>query len=85
MWTNTGTLFFKAPEIFDLGRYSIEVDMWSLGVLLFTMLLGRLPFYDIKYYREIKNIYIIFYILLLFFLNSIKNSKKKNLFNKKIK
>lgn len=39
----TGTPYFFAPEVLD-GIYTKELDIWSLGVLLFWMLEGNHPF-----------------------------------------
>ena len=39
----TGTPFYMAPEVV-LGRYGKEVDLWSLGVVVFQLLTGKLPF-----------------------------------------
>ncbi|KAH9246772.1 hypothetical protein BASA81_015662 [Batrachochytrium salamandrivorans] len=45
MQTKCGTFTYLAPEILDSpGGYSKQVDCWALGVLLFTMLAGALPF-----------------------------------------
>ena len=40
MWTNTGTLYFKAPEMLEGGTYGQEVDMWAVGVVACEMLTG---------------------------------------------
>eukprot|EP00929_Paragymnodinium_shiwhaense_P008234 TRINITY_DN112174_c0_g1_i1.p2 TRINITY_DN112174_c0_g1~~TRINITY_DN112174_c0_g1_i1.p2 ORF type:complete len:145 (+),score=9.06 TRINITY_DN112174_c0_g1_i1:2-436(+) len=40
----TGTMGYIAPEILSKKNYGTAVDMWSLGVLLFTMLGGYKPF-----------------------------------------
>ena len=39
-----GTLSYVAPEILLRTPYNKEVDIWSMGVILFYMLSGRLPF-----------------------------------------
>jgi serine/threonine protein kinase len=39
-----GTPAFQAPEIFRGLDYSPAVDMWSLGVILYEMVTGELPF-----------------------------------------
>ncbi|CAI7857594.1 unnamed protein product [Closterium sp. NIES-54] len=50
-----GSPFYIAPEVLN-GRYGFEVDVWSLGVILYTLLSQRLPFWhstDIGVYRAI--------------------------------
>jgi len=39
-----GTWAYWAPEMFTNTRYGKEVDMWSLGVILYIVLSGRHPF-----------------------------------------
>lgn len=39
-----GTLGYVAPEVLMMRRYGKEVDMWSIGVVLYLMVRGRLPF-----------------------------------------
>jgi serine/threonine protein kinase len=38
-----------APETLDAKRHdghSFEVDIWALGIITFTLLVGRQPFYS---------------------------------------
>ncbi|BGP47666.1 Cell cycle serine/threonine-protein kinase cdc5/MSD2 [Rhodotorula kratochvilovae] len=53
--TICGTPNYIAPEIlFDTkGGHSFEVDIWSIGVILYTLLIGRPPFQT----KDVKNIY----------------------------
>ena len=42
--TICGTVQYMAPEILQNLSYTTAVDWWSLGVLLFVMLVGHYPF-----------------------------------------
>jgi serine/threonine protein kinase len=42
--TVAGTLSYSAPEMRDNQRYSASVDIWSLGIVLYTMLVAFHPF-----------------------------------------
>ena len=45
MKSNCGTLSFLAPEVFrGTSNAGPPLDVWSLGVILFAVLCGRLPF-----------------------------------------
>jgi serine/threonine-protein kinase len=39
-----GTLHYMSPEVVDGKPIDTRADLWSLGVLLYRMLVGRLPF-----------------------------------------
>ena len=52
-----GTPYYIAPEILKQRPYTTQVDMWSVGVILYIMLCGYLPFdYDDDQllYKKIK-------------------------------
>jgi calcium-dependent protein kinase len=53
MKSMSGTPYYMAPEVFDEDNYGPEVDLWSLGVVLFTCLGGYRPFVG----KNIKEIY----------------------------
>jgi polo-like kinase 1 len=59
--TVCGTPNYLAPEILDNSGngHSYEVDVWSFGVIIYTLLIGRPPFEtsDVKAtYKKIRNI-----------------------------
>merc|ERR1719327_1206567 len=45
-YTMIGTPHYMAPEVMRGHGYGTEVDIWSLGVMLFELVCGFLPFAD---------------------------------------
>ena len=53
-----GTPNYIAPEILENSAHSYEVDIWSLGVIAYALIIGRPPFEtnDVKLtYSKIKS------------------------------
>jgi len=44
MFTKTGTPIYSAPEIHTAFKYTELIDMWGVGTILFTILMGEPPF-----------------------------------------
>lgn len=42
--TFCGTLDYLSPEMKEKGQYDNSVDIWSLGVLTYELLIGKAPF-----------------------------------------
>ncbi|KOG99367.1 putative serine/threonine protein kinase RCK1 [Saccharomyces eubayanus] len=54
--TPCGTIEYTAPEIFNFEEYSMKVDMWGIGCVLYTMLCGYPPFYEKDPSKLVKKI-----------------------------
>jgi serine/threonine protein kinase len=56
--TRCGTLDYMAPEICENGEkgYLFEVDIWSMGVIIYQLLTGQLPFKGSNENETLNNI-----------------------------
>ena len=50
-----GTLYTMAPEVIK-GKYSIQVDLWSIGCISYMLLSDRKPFWGTTRREVVKNI-----------------------------
>ncbi|CAK57827.1 unnamed protein product (macronuclear) [Paramecium tetraurelia] len=46
MLTKTGHIYYSAPEIYHQPHYSKEIDIWSIGVVMFQCMTGQLPLHE---------------------------------------
>lgn len=55
-YTSCGSDCYVAPEVLNSEGYGPQVDMWSIGVVMFTLLCGELPFNvdGSQLYRDIR-------------------------------
>ena len=56
MLTIAGTFVYRAPEMFLGGGYSEKVDMWAVGVTLYELIAGQIPFKSDYHSETIKSI-----------------------------
>jgi serine/threonine protein kinase len=47
-FTMVGTPHYMAPEIVEGKGYNFSVDVWSMGVCLFELLTGSVPFGEVQ-------------------------------------
>ena len=77
-----GTLYYMPPEIVNKQKYTpFYSDIWSLGVLLYAMLIGNFPF---RAKKEEKLFKLINEAKLNFPPNVVISDEAKNLINKMI-
>ena len=51
-----GTIDYMAPEIITKSNYDYKVDIWSLGILLYELLHGKVPFDGSSIPEKCKNV-----------------------------
>ena len=56
MLTITGTLYYRAPQMFTGGGYTEKVDIWSTGILIYKLITGHTPFQSEYHSKTIENI-----------------------------
>ncbi|EGR34884.1 hypothetical protein IMG5_001130 [Ichthyophthirius multifiliis] len=74
---NAGTPIYMAPEILMGATYDQQVDIWSLGVLLFIMLFNDFPFAENNDYSQLQKINKLCEPCFSF--NSLKKTKYQNI------
>lgn len=42
--TNVGTINYMSPERLNVERYSFPSDIWSLGLVIYEMVIGHNPY-----------------------------------------
>lgn len=56
--TILGTIITMAPEVMRRKPYGVKADIWSLGVIFYEMIYGKIPFEPMKapdMYEQILN------------------------------
>ncbi|OUC40175.1 kinase domain protein [Trichinella nativa] len=43
-YPSCGTVNYLAPEVFHHQGYDEKIDLWAIGIVMFRMIVGRLPF-----------------------------------------
>ncbi|EAY00482.1 CAMK family protein kinase [Trichomonas vaginalis G3] len=56
MQTQCGSVSYASPEMIMGQKYTYASDVWSLGILLYGMVCGHLPFQDTNYSRLAQKI-----------------------------
>ena len=54
--TKVGSLKTMAPEMITFNKYDNRVDLWSIGVVYYYMLEGKMPFISDDHYKMVYTI-----------------------------
>ncbi len=56
--TNTicGSPIYMAPEIIKCNNYSMKTDLWSIGIILYEMIVGQPPYKARNHYELVQKI-----------------------------
>jgi serine/threonine-protein kinase ULK/ATG1 len=46
--TVLGTIITMAPEVMRRQKYGLKADIWSIGIILYEMIYGKLPYDPMK-------------------------------------
>ena len=71
-----GSPLYMAPELFKLKKFTNKSDIWSLGIILYSLLNDNLP-YNLSKCKNIKDIIKSFTNQLVFYNNNISEEVKK--------
>ena len=56
--TVVGTINFIAPEILERDKFDLKCDLWSLGIIIYYLYFGKLPYDgegELAYFNQINN------------------------------
>lgn len=48
LWSRVGTPAYMAPEVVRGNKYDLKCDIWSLGVVMYNLICGNVPFVGIN-------------------------------------
>lgn len=54
--TLCGSPLYMAPEILQSHKYDAKADLWSVGTILYELLVGRPPFNGANHIELLRNI-----------------------------
>ena len=56
MSTNTGTLYYMAPEIIAEQEYNYKVDVYSYSLIVYELITGNLPIVDSGSFKQMQSV-----------------------------